>query len=595
MSTDTPFSPEALTAKYREERDKRLQLRPDGTAQYVDVSGIFADFARDPYVAPGYTRDPVVEEVDAVIVGAGFGGMMAAAELAKLGIRNIRIIDKAGDFGGTWYWNRYPGAACDVESYIYLPYLEETGYMPVEKYSKATEIFEHCQRIAQHFDLYPMALFQTEVSEMRWDEAGKRWTVTTSRGDRLTSRFAIVAGGVLHKPKLPGIPGLRTFEGHSFHTTRWDYDYTGGSPTTPMDKLAGKKVAIIGTGATAVQAVPKLAEAAEQLYVVQRTPAAVGVRGNMPTDPEWVKSLKPGWQAERMANFTQIMAGEPWDDDLIGDAWTEIYAGNRGGKQSREEEQADDFRMMEQLRARIEQVVNDNPTAEGLKPWYNRMCKRPCFHDEYLPSFNKPNVKLLDTGGKGVERLTENALVVDGTEYPVDCIIYASGFEMGSSYKSRLGFEIYGRNGQSLSDAWAEGPSTLHGIFASRFPNLLMISTSQGGFAINFVHMLAELAVHVSQVIKYCIDEGIETIEPTRESEDAWWNLILTHLPAWASQMAECTPSYMNGEGGRNPKPGAAKGAPFFGGPFEYVRLLREWRESRSFEGLTTTPLPLSA
>jgi cyclohexanone monooxygenase len=293
---------EELREKYRIEREKRL--RADGNAQYQPLNEANERLNADPYVEPGFTRDPVIDTIDVAIIGGGFGGMMTGARLRQQGIDSFRIIEKGGDFGGTWYWNRYPGAACDVESYCYLPLLEETGYMPTEKYAKAPEIFAYCQLLGRHFDLYEGALFQTEVRDVDWNDQTQRWTVTTSRGDQLSARFVVIAGGVLHKAKLPGIPGIETFAGHSFHTSRWDYAYTGGGPLEPMTQLADKRVGIIGTGATAVQAVPKLAESAEQLYVFQRTPSTVGARNNRPTDPDWFASLKPGWQRERIREPT---------------------------------------------------------------------------------------------------------------------------------------------------------------------------------------------------------------------------------------------------------------------------------------------------
>ena len=285
------LSIDQLREKYQAERQKRL--RSDGVAQYKELVGDYEEFDRDPYVEPGFTRDAVIEEVDVVIVGGGFGGMIAAANLTKAGITNFRIVEKGGDFGGTWYWNRYPNAACDVESYVYLPLLEETGYMPTEKYAKAPEIFAYCQLLGRTFDLYRAALFQTEIADMRWDENLKRWRVATSRADDISAKFIVIAGGVLHKAKLPGIPGIETFSGRAFHTSRWDYSYTGGSSQGLMDKLADKRVGIIGTGATAVQVVPKLAESAKELFVFQRTPAAVGIRGNKPTRLSANLSINP--------------------------------------------------------------------------------------------------------------------------------------------------------------------------------------------------------------------------------------------------------------------------------------------------------------
>ena len=583
---------EATKARYAVEREKRL--RADGTDQYRDFSGLFKDFDRDPYADPNFMRDPVSTDTEVAIVGGGLGGLLAAARLAQQGVTDVRVIDKAGDFGGTWYWNRYPGAACDVESYIYMPLLEETGYVPTEKYAKAPEIFAHCQRIARHFDLYDKALFQTVVKDVRWDGATQRWTVKTDRGDEIRARFIVIAGGILHKAKLPGIPGVETFKGKSFHTSRWDYNYTGGAPGQRMDKLANKRVAVIGTGATSVQVIPRLAEDAQQLLVFQRTPSAVGVRANRPTDPDWAKTLEPGWQDARMENFTRIVSGQPAGEDLIQDGWTDIFGRNPNAfGVSTEEEQRIDLEQMEAVRARIAESVSDPATAEALKPWYNQMCKRPCFHDEYLPAFNKPSVTLVDTGGKGVERVTEDAVVVDGVSYPVDCIIYGSGFESGSAHTSRLGFEIHGRDGVSLSDAWAAGPATLHGVLTRGFPNLMFFYTLQGGIAINFAHLLNELAVHAAWLVSNSLKHGIAEIEPTAEAQEAWFHTLLGHLGAQAMFFATCTPGYFNAEGRMDPS--AIRMVPFFGPTLDYIQILRDWRAAGGTAGVETHTLKADA
>ena len=576
---------DAIKAKYGAEREKRL--RADGADQYRDLTGLFEDFDRDSYADPDFQRDPVTADTEVAIIGGGLGGLLAAARLAQHGITDVRVIDKAGDFGGTWYWNRYPGAACDIESYIYMPMLEETGYIPTEKYAKAPEIFAHCQRIAKQYDLYAGALFQTLVQEVRWHDETRRWAVSTNRGDKLHARFLIIAGGILHKAKLPGIPGVETFKGKSFHTSRWDYGYTGGSPTEPMAKLADKRVALIGTGATSVQVMPRVAEQAAHLFVVQRTPSTVGVRANRPTDPDWATSLQPGWQTERMENFTRIVAGQEAGADLVDDGFSRIFGRNPKALQiSTEEEELIDLAAMEEVRARIESIVTDPTTAEALKPWYNQMCKRPCFHDDYLPAFNRPNVTLVDTGGKGVERITEDALVVDGVSYPVDCIIYGSGFEVGTGYKSRLGFEIYGRGGVSLTDAWSGGPATLHGMLARGFPNLMIFDQLQGGVAINFAHLMTELANHASWLISQCIERGIAEFEPTAEAQEAWFHTLLGKIGAQAMFFAQCTPGYFNAEGRMDPS--AIRQIPYFGPLLDFIQILRDWRADGTFEGVET-------
>ncbi len=580
------ISDEALRERYRIEREKRL--RSDGNAQYRGFSGVYKDFDKDPYVAPGFTRDPITEETDALVIGGGFGGMLAAINLRKHGVNSFRIVEKGGDFGGTWYWNRYPGAACDVESYTYLPLLEETGFMPTEKYAKAPEIFAYCQLLGRTFDLYAAALFQTEISQMQWDDSTDRWNISTTRNDRIAARFVIIAGGVLHKAKLPGITGIESFEGHSFHTSRWEYDYTGGSSLEPLVGLADKRVGIIGTGATAVQIVPKLAESAKEVFVFQRTPSSVGVRDNAPTDPEWFSSLEPGWQQERIRNFTAIVAGHQPPEDLVGDGWTKLLrTDTRRRAESPEEERALehlDFENMENIRARIESIVQDPATAESLKPWYNQMCKRPCFHDEYLPAFNRPNVHLVDTDGKGVEEITPHGVVVGGVEHEVDCLIYASGFEVTTDYTDRLGFDPIGRDGTTLSASWVDGPSTLHGVMTRGFPNMLMISTIQGGQTINFVHAITEAAQHVAIIVKRCEDLGIVTIEPTVEAQQEWFNVIMSTLGDVGRYNLACTPGYLNNEGGGTMR--TARSAAYMRSLFEYLEYIEAWRESPQLVGV---------
>src|SRR5215472_2447013 len=410
------FDPVALLKKYRSERDKRL--RADGNEQYREIAGEFAHYLDDPYVKPGFSRAPLTDDVEVVVVGGGFGGLLAGARLKEAGIEDVRLIEKGGDFGGTWYWNRYPGAACDIESYIYLPLLEELGFMPVEKYTRAPEILAHCRNIGEHFGLYDNACFQTEVTEMAWDDEAKRWIVHTNRGDAMRARFVVMANGPLHRPKLPGIPGVETFKRHSFHTSRWDYDYTGGDANGGLTKLAGKRVGVIGTGATAVQCVPHLGEWAKELYVFQRTPSSIDVRNNRATEPEWASSLTPGWQQRRMDNFNILVSGGFADEDLVNDGWTDIIgnillmarkkmsAGEQVGNPA-ELMQLADFKKMEQVRARVDSIVQDPTVAEALKPYYNQFCKRPCFHDEYLQTFNRPNVHLIDTLGYNDKPTTE--------------------------------------------------------------------------------------------------------------------------------------------------------------------------------------------
>ena len=574
-------------ARERYERERAKRQCRDGLGQYKELKGSYAEYDHDPYAEPGFTREPVVEHAEVVIVGGGFAGMLTAINLKGRGVDDLRIIDKAGDFGGTWYWNRYPGCMCDVESYTYLPLLEETGYMPTEKYASAPEIFAYCQQMGRHFDLYRHALFQTEIATAQWDDDAQRWRVTTNRGDELAARFLVTAGGILHKAKLPGIPGIEDFRGRAFHTSRWDYAHTGGGPTEPMDKLADQRVAIIGTGATAVQAVPKLAEAAKELYVFQRTPSAVGVRNNGPTDEQWFASLEPGWQAERIRNFTQAVTGRKPERDLVGDGWTEVmWEDTQTAVDSPEraaELERSDFETMEALRRRVAEVVDDPATAEALQPWYGKHCKRVCFHDEYLPAFNRPNVHLVDTDGRGVEAVTEHGLVAGGVEYPVDMIVFASGFEVTTDLEHRLGFDPVGRGGVAMSERWHDGAHTLHGVLSAEFPNMMMISLVQAGFGTNFLHFLSESARHVAWLIANCIEGDVTTIEATPEAEEEWLSVLLGVAGGIAEYSASCTPGYYNGEQGHNPK--AARNLVYTGSLLDYAQHLERWRASEGLPG----------
>ena len=575
-----------LRERYRQEQQKRI--RPDGMAQWRELG---EELDRDPFVEPGFTRPPVVEETTVVIVGGGFAGMLTAVDLGKHGITDFRIVEKAADFGGTWYWNRYPGCMCDVESYVYLPLLEETGYMPTEHYASATEIFEYSKLLATTFDLYPHALFQTDVTGAEWDEESLRWQVTTSRGDLLSSRFLVLAGGILHKAKLPGIPGIDEFAGKAFHTSRWDYGYTGGGPTEPMDKLADKRVGIIGTGATAVQVVPQVARVAKELYVFQRTPSAVGVRNQQPTDVEWFEGLEPGWQHERIVNFTQAVTGAQPEVDLVSDGWTEVmWVDTQRGSDSQhspEDLERIDFDVMEAIRQRVADVVEDPDTAERLKPYWGKHCKRVCFHDDYLPSFNRPNVHLVDTEGRGVDAITSRGPVVDGVEYPVDLLIYASGFEVTTDLHHRLGFDPKGVGGVALSERWAQGAHTLHGVLASGFPNLLLISLVQGGFGTNFSHLLSESARHVARIIEACAEQGIVTIEPEEAAEEEWLSVLLAVGAAGARYFQACTPSFYNSEQ-QAIDSRAARNLTYSGSLLDYIGYLERWREEPDFAGVRT-------
>jgi len=590
------FDPDALAKRYAEEREKRI--RGDAEAQFVQLShdSPFANkyLEEDPYCEP-VQRDPIKDEREVIVIGGGWVGMLTAARLVQAGIEGVRIVESGGDFGGTWYWNRYPGAQCDIESYSYLPLLEETGYVPKLRYSFAPEIYEHAQRIGQHFGLYEDAVFQTWVTELRWLDNEKRWLVQTNHDDEMRARHICLGTGPANRPRLPGIPGVEDFKGHSFHTCRWDYDYTGGSHEEGLDNLADKTVAIIGTGATAVQCVPALGESAKQLYVFQRTPSSVDVRNNAETDPEWAASLKPGWQKERQKKFGEAFLGGPIDPAFVDDGWTRLTRNVKALASKATEQvsnlvQLADFKTMEEIRGLVDETVKDPETADKLKAYYNQFCKRPTFNDHYLATFNRENVELVDVSTtQGVEAITERGIVANGKEYEVDCIIYASGFEITSSYERRLGIPIFGMGGQSIYEHWQDGMRSMHGLMVSGFPNLYMCG---GGFVFqlgaNYAHGIDVQAGHVAYTISELSHRGIQSANVSHEAEEQWISDQLdTRISGFVlgGSPDTCTPGYYNQEG-TSKRYRDVRRETYSKGVGAYMKLLRDWRESNTLEGL---------
>ena len=595
--TATEIDSAALRDKYRAERDKRL--RDEGNEQYIEPTGRFAHFLDDPYVER-VERKPLFDDTTVVFIGGGFSGLCTGARLKQAGIDDVRIIEGGGDFGGAWYWNRYPGAMCDTAAMVYLPLLEETGHMPSMKYVYAPEIHGQAKRIATTFGLYDNALFSTGVTKLEWDDTASRWVIHTDRGDRMTAKFVAMGTGPLHRPKLPGIPGIETFGGHAFHTSRWDYAYTGGDPKgVPLANLADKRVGIIGTGATAVQCIPALARDSKELYVFQRTPSSIDIRNNHPIDRELFDTLEPGWQQRWLVNFATLQTGGFADEDLVMDGWTDISKRIRdrvvrmvteGAEFSpdtmlRAYEESDDEKMTE-IRARVDAIVNDQRTAEGLKPWYRQLCKRPCFHDEYLQAYNEPGCHLVDTDGKGVERIDETGVWVGGVHYELDCLIFASGFEVGTAAARRAGFETYGRDGESLTEHWAEGVHTLHGMNVHGFPNLFIVGPSQAANLIsNITQNLTEAGSTIAAIVGSALARKAEQVEATADAEDAWIALLESNQRSFGGN-PDCTPGYYNNEGkpmDRKMKLGAS-GYP--DGPVAFFDYIAKWRSNGEFAGL---------
>ena len=587
------FDPEAVRERYLAERDKRLV---PGRADIRDLARDehFARYREDPFT-PVTERAPLAGDVDVVIVGGGIAGLLAGAHLRKVGLERIRIVDQAGSFGGTWYWNRYPGVMCDVESYMYMPMLEELGYVPSTRYALGEEIRLHLEAIGDHFDLRTDALFHTGVTQAEWDEAAARWRIHTDRGDELTAQYYVLAVGLLNLLKLPAVSGMEDFAGPSFHTARWDYGVTGGAPGEPLTDLGDKVVGLIGTGATGIQCLPPLAAAAKHVIVFQRTPSAVGVRGNRPTDATFAEALEPGWQRSRMDNFQAIMLGKRQDVDLVDDGWTQHYARvHHPPKAATLEEymrgaEELDFGIMEEHRRRVEELVEDPAVAEALKPQYRYLCKRPCFHDEYLQAYNNGNVTLVDCPA-GFDHVGEKGPVVDGTEYEVDVLIYGTGFEPEvTPLFRRAGHPIIGRDGLSLAEKFEPGPATLFGMMTRGFPNLFVMPApaQQCVVTVNYTQLAVLGAEFISGAVRVLEERGVEVFDVSAEAEEAWTQKIVDSFVDGSAVMSACTPSRINQEGDPGSlHPRSGNYGRGFGDYFGYRELLEQWLEQGGCEGL---------
>jgi len=524
---------DGIKEKFQEERNLRLLYRPPGTNQSTsEFSGDLAKYAIDPYAKEVPGREPITDKVEVLFIGGGFSALLTSARLRERGIESIRIVERGSDVGGTWYWNRYPGAACDVVSYDYLPLLDELDYVPVNHYSRGPEIFAHCQAIADKYNLYELSVFNTTVTETRWDETDQLWHVSTDRGDVMRAQFVICANGTLAKPKLSTISGMTSFSGHSFHTSRWDYDYTGKN----LEHLKDKVVGIIGTGASAVQIVPELAKTAKEVYVFQRTPSSIDIRDDWPTDPNWARKLEPGWQSKRRSKLFAAVENSLEKRAAKGAISPE-------DKLKKQENANIDYMM--RIHRRIDEIVDDETTANALKPWYMFMCKRPCFHNEYLPSFNLPNVHLVDTEGEGITEISPQGPVFKGHGYELDLLIYATGFEV---QQTGIYNDIVGERGVNLQDKYSDGIRTLLGIHTAGFPNLFIMGGYQASFQFNLTEMLQTQGDHIAECIDHVRRNGHHTLDVTDEAEEWWVQEVIKHRGK-TNRSEECTPGYYNFEG----------------------------------------------
>lgn len=522
---------------------------------------------------------------------------------------------------------------CDIESYIYMPLLEETNYVPTMKYASGTELREHAERIAQKWALDQVTWFRHRVDTIEYDDKKQDWVtclipqhLNGNNGTpiKVRSRFAILATGFVMIPQVPQIKGIEKFEGPCFHTARWNYDITGGTFQNPeMDKLKDQKVGIIGTGATAIQAVPALVPWAKELYVFQRTPSAVDRRDNRPTDSSWAREItsKPGWQKERSVNFHHFVVSHPDRPsvDMVSDGWTRMdsyyaFAGTPKVEVRTPEDVQKyvetlhklDLPRQDAIRTRIVDTVHDPITAKKLQPWYPSWCKRPCFHDEYLPSFNQPNVHLVDTDGQGVTEITKDSLKVGDKEYKIDTLILSTGYRSPVLYSpaGRVGLDVKGRNGCSLDKKWNDGVKTLHGVTSYDFPNFFWPGLNQASGTPNFTFAIDCSATHVAKIMAHAakLSHAVQevaapggyrhnfTVEPTPEAEEDWAQRIVSKSGTLAANSG-CTPSYFNGQGEMDREVPAevlarrARSAVWGKGALDFLDVIEDWR-SNGYQGL---------
>jgi len=548
-------------AKYREYTEFRR-----GSADYMAMEGGFAKYLEDVYSAPPIERDAQTDDCEIVIIGAGFAAMLLWHKLRQEGFRDVRVCEKGGDVGGTWYWNRYPGIACDVESYSYFPLLEEMGYYPTMKFASGFEILEYCQLMAGKLDFYDRCLFHTTVERTEWDEAAARWIVSTDRGDKMSARYVVLANGSLTTPKLARIDGMETFKGEAFHTSRWNYHVD----------LVGKRVGVIGTGASAVQVVPEIAKVVKELYIFQRTPSTIDVRDQRETAQDEIDawSKEPNWAKKRRERLAKISSGRTalkGNDDYLSGKVDDVKAPRTFTQELLPEELMEkqlnsNFRIMEQIRARVDAIVKDPKTAAALKPYYAYGCKRPTFHDEFLPTFNLPHVHLVDTAPVGVSHINERGVVHEGVEYPVDVLIYATGFQWMGAGSFNM---IIGRDGRSLRGKWGEeGVKTFLGLHSHGYPNLFIMSGPQsGGGQFNFTRTMEGQTDYVAWLLKTSRERGSCIVDVQRDAEVAYAEHC-RDADIRTQPFRDCL-SYYNGDG--NAEPGSLA---YYGG-------VQKWHEIR--------------
>jgi cation diffusion facilitator CzcD-associated flavoprotein CzcO len=472
-------------------------------------------------------RKMAEREVDVVIVGAGFAGMYMLHRLRVMGLRAC-VLEAASDVGGTWYWNRYPGARCDIESmqysYQFSDPLQQAWQWSV-RYAAQPEILRYAQHVADRFELRRDIRFDMRVEAATFDDASGRWLIATSDGARLEATFCVMATGCLSAPNLPDFPGRASFDGPTYLTGRW--------PHTEVD-FSGKRVAVIGTGSSAIQSIPIIARQAAHLYVFQRTASYSIPAHNRPLDPETVRAVKADYAGMRARawrthvgvdfDYRQQSALEAtpeerqreyearWQQGGLGfmGAFGDLLLSHEANRT------AADF-----VRAKIRDIVRDPEVAAMLAPKNIIGAKRLCVDIGYYATFNRPNVTLIDVGEMSIERITSEGVRAHGRTYPVDAIVYATGFDAMTGALLRI--DIRGRGSVRLRDRWAHGPRTYLGLQVTGFPNLFTI-TGPGSPSV-LTNMLPSIEQHVNWIAA-CLDHlrarDLTCIEASTPAADAW-------------------------------------------------------------------------
>jgi cyclohexanone monooxygenase len=466
-------------------------------------------------------------DFDAIVVGAGFAGLYMLHRLRGMGL-GARVYEAGEGVGGTWFWNAYPGARCDIESLEYSYQFDEAlqqEWVWTERYAAQPEILAYLNHVADRFDLRGDIQFSTRVVSAVYDEAAAAWTVTPEGGEAVTARYCIMATGCLSSSNIPAIEALDSFKGRIVHTGAW--------PREGVD-FTGKRVAVIGTGSSGIQAIPEIAKQAAQLTVFQRTASYSIPARNAPLDPQAQAKVKANYKAFREHNAkmpigsdfdhrdVSALAPSPEDRDAeyerrwnkggtsFGAAYNDIIVNPEANKT------AADF-----VRGKIREIVKDPAVAEALLPSQTFACKRLCLDTDYYATFNRPNVRLVDIKRAPVERITPEGLTAGGEAFGLDVIVFATGFDAMTGALHKI--DIRGKGGLSLKDKWAEGPRTYLGLQTEGFPNLFTITGPQSPSV--FTNMVPSIEQHVNFIadcIAYMRAKGFTRIEPERPAEDAW-------------------------------------------------------------------------